>query len=410
MQTKSLFPLFLGLLLQIMIGSVTLSAADKKYIITVSAGGFDRSESVVDFIFPDEVDAGTYLMQDQNGNTIPVQVDSQNKGWFILKNLEAGESRRYKMSRDSYSKKDESGVHYSFHSNTIAFKKQDQTVLSYYYKDNNPPEELDSRYKRAGYIHPLFSPEGVPLTNHLDTSAHPHHSGVWTAWTKTEFQGRSPDFWNPHNNSGRVDHVDSVDVVWNGPVFGGLKAKNQFVDISGPAPVAAVNEEWQLRIFNNSLESGYHIIDLTITHTTNTEQPLILPEYHYGGAAFRGHQHWNDPENVSFLTSEGYDRKLSEGTRARWTLAEGKIGNEYAGVAMLGHPSNFRAPQPIHIHNSTPYFVYVPMKLGEFSIDPGSPFVMRYRLITYDGEADTGLINRLWNDYAYPPGVTVAVE
>jgi hypothetical protein len=79
-------------------------------------------------------------------------------------------------------------------------------------------------------------------------------------------------------------------------------------------------------------------------------------------------------------------------------------------MAMLGHPDNFRSPQPIHIHNSTPYFVYVPMRLGKFSIDPGSPYEMRYRLITYDGEADTELIESLWNDYAYPPGVTVTRE
>ncbi len=40
-------------------------------------------------------------------------------------------------------------------------------------------------------------------------------------------------------------------------------------------------------------------------------------------------------------------------------------------------------------------------------IAPGSPHVMRYRYITYDGEPDPDQLDRLWRDYAYPPGVTI---
>jgi hypothetical protein len=73
----------------------------------------------------------------------------------------------------------------------------------------------------------------------------------------------------------------------------------------------------------------------------------------------------------------------------------------------MDYPQNFRYPQPVRIHPEEPYFVYAPMQLGEMRIEPGSPYTARYRYVTYDGEPDTELLNRLWNDYAYPPGVTV---
>ena len=52
-------------------------------------------------------------------------------------------------------------------------------------------------------------------------------------------------------------------------------------------------------------------------------------------------------------------------------------------------------------------FQLCPTQLGEMTIEPGSPYVAKYRYVTYDGEPDVDLLNRLWRDYAYPPAVTV---
>jgi len=41
------------------------------------------------------------------------------------------------------------------------------------------------------------------------------------------------------------------------------------------------------------------------------------------------------------------------------------------------------------------------------AIEPGKPYVARYRVIAADGPADAKEIERLWNDYANPPKVTV---
>lgn len=379
------------------------------YKITVTAGAFDRAGTVVSFSFPDKVPAGVYRMEDGEGENILLQVDPENRGRFIIEDMEAGSSQTYHLSTDdsaSYGTE----VERSADHNTTAFKAAGKNVLSFYHGENEPPGELDVRYRRGGYIHPVYSPSGVILTNHLDTEMHPHHYGIWSAWTNTSFQGRTPDFWNIHDNTGRVDHADSLDTAWEGPVHGGLRARNYFVDLSSSAPVIALNEEWELTVYNSDGGGKFNIFDLEVTQSSNTGQPLVLPEYNYGGVSFRGHGDWNDPANVTFLTSEGYDRENGNETRARWAHMGGPVEGERAGIAILSHPGNKRSPQPVRIHPGIPYFVYAPIQLGEMVIEPGSPYRARYRYITYDGEPDPDELDRLWNDYAYPPGVTVVAE
>ncbi len=381
-------------------------------MVTVTAGAFDRVGTVVSFRFPGAVSPGVYRMEDENGMPIHLQADSRNTGWFILDALKAGSSRSYKLIAGPLaSTVSIGGVASSIGRKTISFQADGHAVLSYFHGENNLPGGLDELYRRGGYIHPAYSPAGVVLTNHLDTEVHPHHYGIWSAWTSTRFQGRTPDFWNVHDHTGRVQHADSFDVSWEGPVHGGLRARNYFVDIAAQAPVVALNEELNLTVYNKKAGGGsYHLFDLKVTHTANTGQPLELPEYRYGGMAFRGHGNWNDPDNVSFLTSEGYDRENGNETRARWACMFGLVDGQHVGIAILGHPGNYRAPQPVRIHPNIPYFVFTPQQMGDMAIEPGSPYISRYRYVAFDGNPDPAELNRLWNDYAYPPGVTIVAQ
>ncbi|MGF1670838.1 MAG: PmoA family protein [Balneolaceae bacterium] len=382
----------------------------QNYKIQVSSGEFNRSETVVSFSFPGIVDPGIYLMRTESGNTVYLQVGENSRGHFILDQLEANSTKAYFF--DSQSKHNgETGkqVRKKIDRNTITFSSDKSEILSYYHGVNDPPDELDARYKRGGYIHPVYSPSGTLLTNHLNVDAHPHHSGIWSAWTVTEFQGRNPDFWNIHNNTGRVDQADSLEAAWEGPVHAGFRAYHYFTDLSAQAPVTALNEQWVVHVYPAASSGRYHMFDLEVTQTANTAQPLVLPEFRYGGIGFRGHIDWDDPDNMTFLTSDGLGRD-GHATRARWCHIGGYSDGKLAGIAVLGHPENFRHPQPMRIHPREPFFNFAPQQLGDMVIEPGSPYVVRYRYITYDGEPDPDELNRMWNDYAYPPGVTVTAN
>jgi len=394
----------LAILLSLCLILITNNSNAQSYSITVSAGELERTESIVSFNFPVEIDAGDYEIHGDDGEKVHLQVDENNRGWFILDRLSSGESRTYQFLDEPVNVTPV--VSKRIDSNTITFLSKGNEVIRYFHGFNNPPSKLDERYKRGGYIHPVYSPNGVVLTNHLDPDGHPHHSGIWSAWTNTEFQGRTPDFWNVHGNTGRVNQQDSLDVAWEGPVHAGFRAKHYFVDLSASAPVIALNEEWDVRVYPSVGGEEVHVFDLKVTQTTNTAQPLILPEYRYGGVGFRGHADWNNPDNATFLTSDGLGRD-GHATRVRWTHIGGSTGGELAGISILSHPGNYRHPQPVRIHPDAPFFNYAPVQLGDMSIEPGSPYVVQYRHIIYDGEPDPDFIDRMWDDYAYPVGVTV---
>ena len=68
-----------------------------------------------------------------------------------------------------------------------------------------------------------------------------------------------------------------------------------------------------------------HVFDLTTTQSCATNDPLELPEYHYGSFGLRGPDEWNGKDGARFLTSEGItDRKKGDSTRARWCYLGGK--------------------------------------------------------------------------------------
>ncbi len=385
--------------------------------ITVAAGGFDRTGTIVSLSFPDALPAGNYTMTNETGENVPLQVDEDNTGWFILHELPAGNAAEFHLSPDAIKHQEANtmnstggyGVEKHIDSQTITFSIDNNPVLSFYHSDNTPPDELDDRYKRGGYIHPVNSPNGTVLTSHL-YPGYPHHSGIWSAWSRTEYQGRTPDFWNIHNNTGRVD-VIGLDYSWSGMIHAGMHARNRFVDLSAPdnEPVTALQEKWEVTVYRVPENAGYFMFDLKMTQTANLDQPVNIRAFHYGGLGFRGHLDWTGPENGFFLTSTGLSRDGNE-TRARWVHFGGRSDGKLAGIAVLGHPENYGSPQPLRIHPELPFFSFAPTQLGDIKIGSGSPYSVRYRFVTYDGEPESELIDRLWNDYAYPPGVTVTLS
>lgn len=370
--------------------------------IRIDAGAIDRNESIVSFYLPISVNAGVYLIKDEEGSERHLQVDGNNRGWLLISDLSAGDHKIYNF--DSNWKTDTSAGNYEMDENTITLQSGQRDILSYFHGPNDPPDQLDDRYKRGGYIHPVYTPNGVIVTNHLNTHVHPHHSGIWSAWTSTRFQDRRPDFWNIHNDNGRVDQVGGLQEIWSGPVFTGFRAKHHFTDLSGTEPIVLLNEEWEVRAYHSG--ESYHIFDLTSTQSMNSLETLYLPEYHYGGVGFRGHRDWDDPENGTFLTSDGLGRD-GHATRVNWTHIGGESEGKLAGITVMSHPSNFRHPQPVRIHPEEPFFNFAPQQMGEMKIEAGSPYVARYRYIVYDGAPEPDLLDQLWSEYAYPAGVTI---
>jgi hypothetical protein len=176
-------------------------------------------------------------------------------------------------------------------------------------------------------------------------------------------------------------------------------------------PKTALFETWDVKLhaIGNEADRPYFVFDVEITDTC-AHGPVKLPQYRYGGIGVRGNWAWNGKDNLNFLNSEGVtDRSKGDKneTSGNWAYMGGKVDGGPTGIAILGHPDNARAPQPQRIHPTEPFFNFAPQQAGDLEITPGKPFVSRYRFVVADGAPDKALLDRLWNDYAHPPKVTV---
>jgi hypothetical protein len=376
------------------------SAADLR--LTLPAADVDRAGQVISFPLPAGA-AGAKSVRDASGRLWPLQVDADGTARFVVPWQRAGETLGFTLAAEAAPAV--RGVVVAPERGDLAVRIGVEAVLSYRVdRQALPRTDIQPEIVRAGYVHPILSPAGHVVTDDYPSN-HVHHHGLWTPWTKTSFQGRSPDFWNMQNKTGAEDLV-AVDRTWGGPVHGGLEARLRMTDLTAEKPVTVLNESWRLTVYD--LAGGARparMFDLLVTQTCATPDPLILPQYHYGSFGLRGAAAWNGPgEAARFLTSEGItDRIKGNDTRARWVYLGGPVpGGALAGTTALGHPDNFRAPLPVRLHPNMPYFSLVPQQLGEFRIEPGRPYVARFRFIVLDGDPDRALLDAYWNGYARP--------
>ena len=383
---------------------VTGTHAQEHYL-TVHAGPIDRSHSVVNFDWPQHIPSSYNFVEDTSGNRMALQY-THSKGWFILPALKAGATQTYKLLEYPEDLPDSISITQNAHS--LHFAYGGDPVLTYHFKETPLPRpDIPEIYQRGGYVHPVYTPSGLVITDDYPSN-HLHHHGIWTAWTHTMFDGRSPDFWNMGKQTGTVLPT-GLDSSWSGPVTSGFRSNHTYVDLTTETPISVLNEQWELTVYAipQSSQRPYFMFDISVEHTANTDTPLILPMYRYGGLGFRGNWEWNGPEHTFFLTSEGKNRSDGHATTATWCHISGYIQERLTGIAILGHPDNFRAPQPMRIHPSEPFFNWAPSQAGSWSISKGNPFLSTYRFIVLDGEANPSILHRMWEDFASPVEVAI---
>jgi hypothetical protein len=380
----------------------TLHARSLK--ITVSAGDHDRSDSVVFIELPDAARKLNQL-RDSTGKSVPFQVDHRGRGAFIIQELKRGASADFILSAGQPAQA-EGGVRVAPEKGRLKVTVDGKPVFHYQAeKSPLPRPDIKPIFQRGGYIHPVMSPGGKLVTDDYPPN-HIHHHGIWYPWTKTVFEGRTPDFWNMGAGTGTVEFA-RLGEVWSGPVHGGFQAEHRFMDLTAPAPKTALNEMWEVTAYRVGVGTNpYWIFDLVSMQECATGSPLKLPKFHYGGLGFRGNWAWNGKEHTFFLTSHGEtDRIKANETRGKWCHIGGKVDGELTGVAILCHPDNYRFPQPMRTHPTEPFFCFAPSQLGDWEITPDEKYISQYRFVVQDGAPDRDVLERFWNDYAHPPFV-----
>lgn len=382
-------------------GSLAALAAARSHRITVAAADVDRAAQVVEFKLPADAQGAT-AVKTQAGAIWPLQIEADGTATFIVPEQKAGEALALTLSSDQPAG---AGVQVGKAGGQLVLAVNGARQLGYQMdKKALPRPDIEEAYQRAGYLHPVFTPSGRIVSDDYPKQ-HVHHHGIWVSWTETRFQGRTVDFWNMGKGVGTVEFV-ALDRTWSGPVHGGFVARHRFVDLQGgPAPVAVLNEVWEVTLYHAGAPGGkaVNVFDLQLTQAGATSEPLLLPKFHYGGLGYRAPGEWFGAKQASFLTSEGEtDRVKANHQKMRWVHVSGAAPGGVAGLAVLGHPANFRAPQPVRVHEKEPYVSFTPSWEGEWRIEPGKPYVARYRFIAADGPPERARLEAFWHAYASP--------
>jgi len=117
-------------------------------------------------------------------------------------------------------------------------------------------KDIAPEYGRNGYLHPVYSPAGVLVTDDYPPDK-PYQHGIWTGWQKVESGGSHPDFWDTSLKKGRVA-MESVAPLWGGPLRGGFGSHQDFRRhwTAGRAPSSCA-EGWSVAAFRDASRASY---------------------------------------------------------------------------------------------------------------------------------------------------------
>lgn len=261
----------------------------------------------------------------------------------------------------------------------------EQPVLDYRIT-SGMPDSLPEHYERTGFLHPVYSPSGQVVTDDYP-AGYAHQHGFFTAWTNTTHRDSFVDFWNTHKGLATVRHEKVLETIETDSFLGFKTKLVHFSRVHDDLPV--LEERYTVRVHDRD---DVFVWDFRSEQHNVSEDTLFLNKHLYGGLGIRGSKHWNPTDSThyiapaNFLTSEGLIRESANHTRPDWTAIYGDLPAGKAGMAVVTHPENFRAPQPVRVHPELPYFSVSPVVEKGFSIAPGELYVMRYRIVVFDGE------------------------
>ncbi|QHS60227.1 DUF6807 domain-containing protein [Chitinophaga agri] len=351
------------------------------------------------------------LVEVRNDQRIPVpfQLYGNTLHWILDGTTERDTTRIYELIKgaplmaSSYMQvKDTAG--------TLLLREGARKLLQYNYQTVEPPAGIDKMYRRSGFIHPLWAPDGQVITN-IHPKGHWHHMGIWNPWTHTSFKGNETDFWNLQKKEGTVRFKGIVSRM-QGPVVAGFVVLHDHIAFTGGTETVAISEEWAVRAYRAGTDTTRFIWDFYDYLNCADTAGITFLQYRYGGGfGLRTNAAWT-ANNSEVLTSEGKTRANADSTRARWIKITGRTEKGKAGILVMNFPGNYDSPQPVRVwpENSERGEImmnYSPTKMKPWTLQYGKAYALYYRVVSFMNDLTTEEIEHMWQDYIEPPEVTV---
>jgi hypothetical protein len=257
---------------------------------------------------------------------------------------------------------------------------------------------------------------------------HPHHVGLWFNYEDVN----GVDFWNNSDaiapaervKMGVIRHQRVIEMNSGDPA-GSLTAESNWV---GPNEKILLTERTKfifrgapgLRIIDRiaTLRAGDALVKfgdakdgmLGLRVARALESPLDKPEtlFDSHGNPTTVSATDNASVNGEYLSSEGKRGQQAWGTRGRWCLLRGRVGEEQVTIAILDHPGNPGFPTYWHARG---YGLFAANPLGQkifshgkqtlnFSLAAGESATFRYRVIVFSHLATVSEAEAAYQQFA----------
>ena len=250
----------------------------------------------------------------------------------------------------------------------LEVREQGKPVLVYNYGmtlGGGAPEEK----RRSGYVHPLYAPNGVVVTDDFPKD-HWHHRGVFWAWPRVTIEGKQYDQWMKLEIKSRFERwieqrtteTEAVVAVENGWYLGERKVARETV-----------------RITAHPTHGDSRAVDFKLTFEA-IGTPIELagaPENNkgYGGFSVR----FAPREQTVITTDSEREAKDTDMKPHAWAQLAALYQNKSAALRIDVDRSNTGTPNGWCLRNYGFLGVNFP-GTQTFQLMPGRPLSMKYRV------------------------------
>jgi hypothetical protein len=263
--------------------------------------------------------------------------------------------------------------------------------------------------KDAGkpFLAPVRSASGKIITRRFpmekvegESRDHLHHRGLWFSYDDVngvKFWENEPSYDKPH--MGRQ-------VVRSAELKEGSKSSTL------PAVIEWRDDKGKLLLVENrdmvfAGDAKLRTIDFHITLTAAVD--VTLGDTKEGAFAIRLDDAFTERKGLKILDADGRTKMANVwGKRSNWVDYSGELDGEKMGVAMFDHPGNPRHPTYWHARD---YGLFALNPFGRNAFDPkqeesdwkvptGQKVEFRWRVLIHPGDAQSGRVAVLYDEYA----------
>ncbi|HPD13440.1 MAG TPA: PmoA family protein [Planctomycetota bacterium] len=387
----------------VVLALLALPARAFEVTLEVEAGDSDRVETPVcaPVMLPATPGADVAVEVEGPGGKTPGQlVPGPERGSFMLAwlvSLKKGEKATYKAKIEKgdaprgFAFEDAKGDHLD-----LLFDGRKVTRFMYRFTDD---PDAKKRFPDAKPFTHVFDSKGQDVITSPGGQPFPHHRGLFLGYKVKLPNGPTYDFWHVPNCWQRLDRFTQQAA---GPVLGRMTALVNWADPKGE-PVLV--EERTITVYRQSKPEV--LLDFVSTLASRMGDLDIGGDPEHAGVQFRPHFDVGNAENKK-NTKYVFPPNMTPGGKGTqdmpWAAVRFTLRGSAFEVAHLNHPENPKGAIYSAYRDYGRFGSYAPMKLPA-----DKPITLRYRL--YVREAPEALtpaeVQRLYNDFATPPKVTV---